>query len=148
VSKCLERGAALINTTAYLCTTPTSCGGSVQQRGYQARDSSPLGPGLCGFLDMDFREFPFRDCPKRGTNHAQSVDLGGVGRRKWAEKYRFGSPECYAAGSFDPFRTVSEGEFSELRMYGVLGSSCATVRFKSLLLARQVSQLSNTPPRS
>jgi hypothetical protein len=44
LSKCLERGASLIHPTAYLRTTPTSCGGPGQQRGYEARDSSPIGP--------------------------------------------------------------------------------------------------------
>jgi hypothetical protein len=40
----------------------------------------------------NFREFPFRDCPKRGTSNPRSVDLGGVGMPKWAEKYGFGGP--------------------------------------------------------
>jgi hypothetical protein len=55
-----SEGASLSHLTTYLCTTPTSCGGPVQQRGYRARDSSPLGPGLSSFLDMGCGEFPFQ----------------------------------------------------------------------------------------
>jgi hypothetical protein len=33
---------------------------------------------------MNFAEFSFRDCPKRGTSNARSVDLDGVGMPKWA----------------------------------------------------------------
>jgi hypothetical protein len=34
----------------------------------------------------------WRDCPKRGTNPTLSVDLGGVGRPRWVEKYPSGAP--------------------------------------------------------
>src|SRR5215218_3687512 len=39
---------------------------------------------------VNFGEFLFRDCPKRGTNNILSVDLGGLRRPKWVEKHRFG----------------------------------------------------------
>jgi hypothetical protein len=42
--------------------------------------------------DVNFREFPLRNCPKRGTNNALTVDVGGKGRPKRAEKHRFGAP--------------------------------------------------------
>ena len=35
---------------------------------------------------MDFREFTFRDCPKRGMSNTASVSLAGIGSRKWTEK--------------------------------------------------------------
>jgi hypothetical protein len=41
---------------------------------------------------MNFGEFVFRNCPKRGTNNTLSVDLGGKERPKRAEKHRFGGP--------------------------------------------------------
>src|SRR5919107_3555074 len=33
-----------------------------------------------------------RNCPKRGSNNTPSVDLRGIQRTKWIEKYRFNGP--------------------------------------------------------
>jgi hypothetical protein len=51
---------------------------------------------------------------EKGVSNAPSVDLAAIWRAKWAEKPLFGGPQGYAACPSDPFRTVSEGEFSEV----------------------------------
>jgi hypothetical protein len=56
-----------------------------------------------------------RNCPKRRTSNAPSVDLAGIRRPRWALGWSVG---LYAAGPFDPFRTVSRSmEFYELRLH-------------------------------
>jgi hypothetical protein len=41
---------------------------------------------LFRILHTDFREFPFRDCPKRGTSNAPKVDWDAMRKSKWVEK--------------------------------------------------------------
>ena len=43
-------------------------------------------------LQANLAESTFRNCPKRGTSKTLSVNIGGVGRPKWVEKYRSGAP--------------------------------------------------------
>src|SRR5215208_5422158 len=45
-------------------------------------------------------------------------------------------------------RSASKGYSPNFAQNGVLGSSCATVRLKSLRVASRISQPSNKPPRS
>src|SRR5215208_1297057 len=42
-------------------------------------DSKGIGAGICKILHLNFREFLFRDCPKRGTNNALSANLDVLG---------------------------------------------------------------------
>ena len=58
-------------------------------------------------LVLYFAEYPFRNCPKRGSNNASSVDLPSIRRAKWAEKRLLGRPEGYAIDASEAFRTVS-----------------------------------------
>jgi hypothetical protein len=48
---------------------------------------------------------------EKGASNAPTLYSAGMQWRKWAEKYRFGSPQGYAAGSSGPFRTVSRRGF-------------------------------------
>jgi hypothetical protein len=59
VSKCLERGGRAYPSHRISMHHPNILWWPVQQTGYQSRDSSPLGPGLCSFVDMNFGEFSF-----------------------------------------------------------------------------------------
>jgi hypothetical protein len=60
-------------------------------------------------VQAKFAEFTFRDCPKRGTSNAPSMDLASMRRKKWAERPLFGVLLDHAAGAFGTFRTVSPG---------------------------------------
>jgi hypothetical protein len=51
------------------------------------------------------------------------VDLAARRRTKWAEKSLLGAWWGYTIDVSEAFRTVSEGKFYEVRLYGVLGSS-------------------------
>src|SRR5215217_7525829 len=57
----------------------------------------------------------YRNCPKRATRNAPSVNMAGIRRPKWTEQLRFGVLQGNAASASEAFRTVSKGEFSEVR---------------------------------
>src|SRR5215217_6163906 len=61
---------------------------------------------------------------EKGASNAPIVDLAGLRREKWTEKPLCGDLQGYAASASEAFRTVSEGEFCELRLECVLRSSC------------------------
>jgi len=67
-----------IQDRAYLSIGVTSGTGGL--RGVPGQgDSKGIGAGICKILHLNFREFLFRDCPKRGTNNALSANLDVLG---------------------------------------------------------------------
>ncbi len=68
----------------------------------------------------------FVDEKKLSEKVSEQPSEGGSGRYegpKWGENDLLGGLSGYATGACKAFRTVSEGEFCELRLDGVLGIS-------------------------
>jgi hypothetical protein len=83
------------------------------------RSRSPLAHPLNTFQTVS------RNCPKRGSSNAPSVDLAGIRRTKWPQKYRFDGPQGYVAGASETFRTVSQGKILGSRVSPGLRSPSA-----------------------
>ncbi len=84
--------------------------------------------GLSWVLDRGCAELlrtASRNCPKRGTSNAPTVDLAGIRRPKWSEKPLLGGPQGYAEGVWEAFRTVSRRCSQKSPFYDVLTLSSA-----------------------
>ena len=91
---------------------------------------------------------------EKGTSNAPTVKLAGMRRAKSAKRELLGSPQGYATSTSKPFRTVSEGEFSEVPQLTLFPEAYTSSSERSMLQtlrgtkSRRVKAQDRYPPSS